>query len=248
MFEIGSSLREARLRQHLEFPEVEQAIKIRSKYLRALEEEQFDTLPAPTYVKGFLRGYADFLGLDGQLYVDEYHSRYVTGEEELAQPRARRTTARPRAQRRLERNGMILALAGIAAVTALVIAAWRFGGGETQEAAFRGLSTPTARSTIPALLPQERAKKRPRRVKLELTASRGESWLQVHAGSANGRVLYQGTLERGQTQVFVARRVWMTVGVPEALRAKLNGNRLELPEKGPAAVLVTPKGLRSATA
>ena len=55
MFEIGISLREARLRQHLELPEVEQATKIRGKYLRALEEEQFEVLPATTYVKGFLR-------------------------------------------------------------------------------------------------------------------------------------------------------------------------------------------------
>ena len=55
MFEIGNSLREARFRQQLEFGELEQATKIRARYLRALEEESFDTLPAQTYVKGFLR-------------------------------------------------------------------------------------------------------------------------------------------------------------------------------------------------
>jgi cytoskeletal protein RodZ len=85
VFEIGNSLREARLRQGLEFPEIEQATKIRGKYLRALEEEQFEVLPAQTYVKGFLRSYADYLGLDGQLYVDEFNSRYVRGEIEDAQ-------------------------------------------------------------------------------------------------------------------------------------------------------------------
>src|SRR5438445_6703277 len=82
MFEIGSSLREARLRQTLDFPEIEQSTKIRGKYLRALEDEQFDLLPAQTYVKGFLRSYAEYLGLDGQLYVDEYNSRYVVGDVE----------------------------------------------------------------------------------------------------------------------------------------------------------------------
>src|SRR5512133_3645174 len=82
MFEIGNSLREARLRQHLDFPEIEQATKIRGKYLRALEDEQFEILPAQTYVKGFLRSYAEYLGLDGQLYVDEFNSRYVRGELE----------------------------------------------------------------------------------------------------------------------------------------------------------------------
>src|SRR5436309_1521369 len=59
MFEIGNSLREARLRQHLDFPQVEQATKIRGKYLRALEEEQFEVLPSQTYVKGFLRTYVE---------------------------------------------------------------------------------------------------------------------------------------------------------------------------------------------
>src|SRR5262245_66167300 len=86
VFEIGTSLREARNRQQLDLTEVEQATKIRSRYLQALEEEAFDVLPAQTYVKGFLRTYADYLGLDGQLYVDEYNSRYAVGDDELREP------------------------------------------------------------------------------------------------------------------------------------------------------------------
>ena len=65
MFEIGNSLREARLRQGLDFPEIEQATKIRGKYLCALEEEAFEVLSVQTYVKGFLCSYVDYLGLDG---------------------------------------------------------------------------------------------------------------------------------------------------------------------------------------
>ena len=95
MFEIGNSLREARLRRELDFPELEQGTKIRAKYLRALEDETFDQLPAPTYVKGFLRTYADYLGLDGQLYVDEYNVRYGSGDEVLERRiRAGSTTPR----------------------------------------------------------------------------------------------------------------------------------------------------------
>ena len=81
MFEIGSSLKEARLRQGLDFPEIETGTKIRGKYLNALEEERFDVLPGETYIKGFLRTYAEYLGLDGQLYVDEFNSRYVAPDE-----------------------------------------------------------------------------------------------------------------------------------------------------------------------
>jgi cytoskeleton protein RodZ len=65
MFEIGNSLREARERQGLEYPQIELATKIRAKYIRALEDEHFEVLPTGTYIKGFLRSYAEFLGLDG---------------------------------------------------------------------------------------------------------------------------------------------------------------------------------------
>jgi len=87
VFEIGNSLREARLRQGYELPRVEADTKIRAKYLRALEEERFEVLPGETYVKGFLRTYSEYLGLDGQLYVDEFNSRFTREEEPLAPPR-----------------------------------------------------------------------------------------------------------------------------------------------------------------
>src|SRR5262245_35994442 len=146
MFEIGNSLREARLRQGLEFPEIEHATKVRSKYLRALEDEHFDVLPAQTYVKGFLRTYAEYLGLDGQLYVDEYNSRYVGLEEESP---LRASVRQPVQQERRFAGGVVLAvLAGIAVVTALVIAAWKFGSGSSPS------NSPPAKST---------AKKHPQR-------------------------------------------------------------------------------------
>src|ERR1700757_4817030 len=113
MFEIGNSLRDVRLKQGLGYPQVELATKIRAKYVRAIEEEQFDALPAETYVKGFLRTYADHLGLDGQLYVDEYASRFVV--DELVDVKARRRAARRPRERTFERRAVVLALLGIGA-------------------------------------------------------------------------------------------------------------------------------------
>ena len=78
MFEIGNSLREARERQGLGYPEIELATKIRAKYIRALEEEDFTSIPGDAYIRGFLRTYAEYLGLDGDVYVDEYASRFIT--------------------------------------------------------------------------------------------------------------------------------------------------------------------------
>src|SRR2546430_1999565 len=86
MFEIGSSLRAARMRQELELSQAEHDTRIRAKYLRALEDERFDVLPGPAYTKGFLRTYADYLGLDAQPFVDEYNTRFAPKEEEAAPP------------------------------------------------------------------------------------------------------------------------------------------------------------------
>lgn len=99
MAEIGSTLREARIRNKIDIGAVEQATKIRAKYLRALETEEFEVLPGPTYVKTFLRTYAEFLGLDPHLLVEEYRSRYEEYEERdyrpLQPPPVGRRRARP---------------------------------------------------------------------------------------------------------------------------------------------------------
>ena len=75
MFAIGDSLREARTRRGLSPADVQKGIRIRERYLTALEEEKWELLPGEAYTKGFLRTYAEFLGLDGNLYVDEYNTR-----------------------------------------------------------------------------------------------------------------------------------------------------------------------------
>ena len=73
---IGSTLREARMRQHLDIVDFEARTKIRGKYLRALEDEEWGLLPGYPFVKGFLRTYADMLGLDGRALVDEFKRQY----------------------------------------------------------------------------------------------------------------------------------------------------------------------------
>ena len=61
---LGNTLREARQQRGLSLNDVERATSIRMKYLEGLEAEDFEALPAPVYIKGFLRTYARYLGLD----------------------------------------------------------------------------------------------------------------------------------------------------------------------------------------
>jgi cytoskeleton protein RodZ len=220
MFDIGSSLREARLRQDLDFPELEERTKIRPKYLRALEDERFDLLPAPTYVRGFLRSYAESLGLDGQPFVDEYNSRFTVGEDD-APLRARRVPPPRRDRGPRESRLAVVALLAIAVATALVIAAWRFGGPEGEKVP--GLDTTNGPSSS---VDTSRAKGTAR---LVVRATNGSSWMEVRAASPAGKLLYSGTLEQGQRKPFQGRAFQLALAEPDNVVVRLNGNLIELP-------------------
>jgi hypothetical protein len=86
MAEIGSTLREARMRARIDISEVEARTKIRAKYLRAIENEEWDLLPGPVYIKSFLRTYGDYLGLDSRMLIDDYKRRYERPADNELQP------------------------------------------------------------------------------------------------------------------------------------------------------------------
>jgi cytoskeleton protein RodZ len=242
LFEIGNTLREARLRRGLDFRQVEQATKIRGRYLRSLEEEDFDGLPAETYVRGFLRSYAEFLGLDGQLYVDEYNSRFVKGEEQVLF-RPRKSYPKRGPGRGFETNVVLLALTAIAVLTALVIAAWKFSSGSEPS---RVNTPPAAATSTKSASPPSGL---PARAVLVVRAVSGASWLEVHAnpgGGKTGKMLYSGTLQKGQAQRFVAKKLWVNAGAPSHLAVKLNGEPVTIGFDKPVAVIVTSDGVTSA--
>jgi len=86
MPEIGETLREARMRERIDVSEIEAKTKIRAKYLRALENEEWSLLPGPTFVKSFLRTYAQALGLDGKALVEEYRLSQEHPSEAALEP------------------------------------------------------------------------------------------------------------------------------------------------------------------
>jgi hypothetical protein len=244
VFEIGNSLREARVRQHLELTEIELATKIRARYLRALEEEAFDALPAQTYVKGFLRTYADYLGLDGQLYVDEFNSRYGAEGEEPAEPvMVRRPSNVRRQHRRLERRWVVFALAGIGALFAFVIAAWKFSGPGNEAIPNLGTTTQAKKVLKPAA-PAKPVKTAPVSFRLYVRAVHGNCWMDVRNWSASGKSRYTGTVELGQDQRWAARRLWINFGAPSNLAIVFNGHLVQINRAG--SFLFTPRGFSRA--
>ena len=222
------------MRRGIGLPEAEQGTKIRVKYLRALEDDQFDLLPAQTYVKGFLRTYAEYLGLDGQLYVDEFNSRFVAGDDH--DPRSRRSNARPsRSNRRSETNLVLIAIGAIVVLTVIVFSAWKWSGGSSNDATPpAGLATRTTKQQPPAPL-------------LEVAAVRGSTQLTVHAGSAAGAVKFDGTVQQGDApRAIRGTRLWVAISAPENLKLRVRGVLVHVPGSQPRVIIVTPTGWRPA--
>ena len=244
MFEIGNTLREARLRRGLDILDCEAETKIRAKYLRAMEEEQFDLMPSPTYVRGFLKSYAEFLDLDGQLVLDEYESRF--GDYDARQTRENGVERRPpprrpgpsqrrhRRRRRTELRLLWLAIGGVVAVALLV---WLgVGSGDSPAPlppAPAAAPQASAPAQAPAVEPDTASQEGPVRVKktpivLTGTGTIG-SWVQVRGRDDKGRVVFERILAPGQAKVFkVVDGIWVRAANPGELQVTVNGKPVEL--------------------
>ena len=75
MAELGEELRRERVRRNLTFKDVEQVLHIKTTYLEAIEDGNYDIIPGQVYVKGFIRNYGNYLDLDGDRLVKAYQSQ-----------------------------------------------------------------------------------------------------------------------------------------------------------------------------
>lgn len=219
MFEIGNSLREARVRQGIDYPTAEAGTRIRSRYLRAMEDEDFDLLPDPSYVRGFLRAYASYLGIDPALVLDEYESRYGELAHALSPEGRRRAERRAQARpRRREVQLLWLAIGGVAAVAVL---SWLGLGGQA--------ATPPAPTTATAATDATTTTGQSLDLGFTGRGQRG-SYLEVRTGSAGGPTLYSGVLVPGATRTFTVPGVaWVRIGNPRRVTVTLDGQALAIP-------------------
>ena len=247
MPEVGATLREARMRQRIDITDMETRTKIRAKYLRALENEEWDLLPGPTYVKSFLRTYADALGLDSRALVEEYklrHERMETGELHPIR--------RPSAQERDRRRRPVGGDAGIprAAIVGLVLAAvvalLAFigrGNDEDSNPTVPAMPTQTQEREPAAEREEPREPPKPRLVRLRITPT---APVYVCLISAAGEAVIAGeTLQPGQrARTFRSKRFRILLG-NNGLRIAVNGrNRTVPPSPTASGYAITRAGLR----
>jgi hypothetical protein len=190
---IGTTLREARNRREIELAEVEAATRIRLRFLRAIEREEWDVLPGGVYTRGFIRTYASFLGLDGQRLAEDYR-RDVEGASPPSADAISAKGVKPvdRSGRRRLPGAAWVAIPAVILVAALVIVLipGDGGGGETgHQAGGRG-GTSLGSNREAAAAPA-----RHRGVSVRLAAS-AEVWVCV-LDAGNRRLVDGQILEAG---------------------------------------------------
>jgi cytoskeleton protein RodZ len=229
---IGERLREARMRQKIDIAEVESATKIRAKYLRALENEEFGLLPGTTFVKTFMRTYAEYLGLDAQLLIEEYRVDYEPRGEGEMQPMVSRPTRRRQDERRRPRAsrgppGPGTAIVVIVAVVLAIFAILGLTGGNDSGSGGKASSTtakkPKKKRQSTTAKPAPKPK--PTTVRLKIVPS-SATYLCVDRGLGTP-IVYQGTTV--DPQVFRGKRLRVNIGNASTVRVSSNGKRVSLP-------------------
>ena len=227
------------MRQRLDIADVEQRTKIRAKYLRALENEEFGMLPGPTFVKTFLRTYAEALGLDPHLLVEAYRTNYE-GEDDLElQPLGPPSAiSRDRPRGRWLGPGMLALLVLVAVVGVLAVIgvlSGDSGGGGGQQAG--GTDTATERTTT-----QPKPKPAPpKRVALRVVPATA-TYVCVDRGSGTP-VVFEGTIDTARR--FHGKHVRVNLGKRDVELWK-NGKRVHVtPGPDPVGFAFTAKRTRA---
>jgi cytoskeleton protein RodZ len=122
---IGNTLAEARTRRGVDLDEVHAATGIRPRYLRAIEEEDWNALPEEFYARSFVRKYAEFLGVDPDPLVDEYRRQRGTSGSAGAptSPFARTNSRRADALRRRRKRQAVYVWIGTGLLAAAIVVA-----------------------------------------------------------------------------------------------------------------------------
>jgi cytoskeleton protein RodZ len=236
------------MREHLDIADVESRTKIRAKYLRALENEEFGMLPGPTFVKTFLRTYAEALGLDPQVLVEEYRATYESREEaEQLQPLGPTAVARERRRGPGPPRGpwVAIGLAVVVVVGALLLIGLvggddEDGGGGGSEQA--GNQPTTERTETAKTEPEKPAQ--PRRVTLRITPN-NPVYVCLDTGPDTD-VTFEGILDAPRT--FRGRRLRVNLGKTD-VRVTANGKAVQIePGPEPVGFAFTPGSQRSLAA
>jgi cytoskeletal protein RodZ len=240
MGELGDLLRKAREEKGLSLSQLEEATKIRRVNLQALEDEDYDSLPPPIYVKGFLKSCARYLGLDPQQVLGLYQEPEVTTRGTPA-PVILDEPLWPLAPRR-----WWPVWAGLLVIVVVVAGWWGYQQYYGKVPIVSSTATPTVTSIPPSptrvpptatlhpptaspsptqtASPSPTTTPTPAGLELRIEIVGSPAWLRIEVDDAE---VFVGTLEPGATRRWVANeRIVMRCGEAGAARVTLDGQML----------------------
>ncbi len=221
---LGEEFRSAREARGLTLSDVAEQIHIRSVYLNAIENEDWTSIGAPVYVRGFIRTYARFLGLDAEGAVQRFNESAP----------AERPTPAPAPTMAMEREStgpsIVAIVAGLVALVLVSFAGyewWQFSAGGSIAHPVAALATPSpAASAQPAPTPVGRPVAAPQRAatpvphhQLALHLSQ-RSWLRV---IVDGHNMMEGIYPAGTTRTFTGSAADVRVGNAGGVTIAING-------------------------
>jgi len=230
--QLGTMLRTAREEKGVSLAQAEAATMIRRAYLQALEDDAHATLPGAVYVKGFLRNYASYLGLDPTHVLSVYHREYPDQAQGVVAP----ATIKPRGTSQLVTGGTLASL--LLVVVIAIFSTYVYRQVQTfrqaEPAAQAVVPTPTpipptattapTSSAVPAAAPTERpaALATPLASGAEVTAKISQDVsFQVEV---DGQRRFEGVLKAGQTQTWQGKdEVFVWVGNAGGVSIVFNG-------------------------
>lgn len=232
------------MRAKIDINEVERRTKIRAKYLRAIENEEWDLLPGDVYAKSFLRTYGEYLGLDSRQLIDDYKRRYERPSDHELRP----ITPRSRERERGPRGPMIPPWAVIGLVLVAVVVALYFVGRHKG-----GPSSPASTHTNTTARTHHKPRrghghrtaaaatrhKPPSKVRLQLVAT-GQVYVCLEDG--RGKRLIPGRIyTAGQTiPTMTSSKLLLTLG-NASVKMKVNGRPVAVsPSSRPIGYELTP--------
>jgi cytoskeleton protein RodZ len=235
--DIGTTLRETRMRRRIDIVEVESHTKIRAKYLRALENEEWDLLPGPTFVRTFLRTYGDYLGLDSKMLVEEYKQRFERpGPHDLLPFSPRAAGRRQRRPPPVVPPFVIVAICVVLLLGALYALGQLGGGDGGSDAEVDATATPSATATASGSSTSKakkssRKKKAaaPTRVRLRIVPTGTVNVCLVSGVSGKVLIKSENLSEGSTTRTYSAKRLKVTFGNGNA-RMRIGGKSYDVPD------------------
>lgn len=241
MGKLGDTLRERRIALGYTIEHVQESTRIRARLIEHIEEGNYDRLPDPGYVRGYISSYARFLELDPVPLLNMYKAETGAG-------RQHQLNLLPQTSEAVKPTGQQHAVPWRAAVIAALVIAlltlaiwgvtrlWR--GPEPEPVEPSTISAPTTQvtpaseeATEPADEPAEKIEQTKQPFTLAVTiASGGASWLRIEV---DGKLAYEGVLTGGQSEEYeVAQKASIRIGKPEAVTVLRDGQEVEIDETG----------------